>query len=334
MRITEAGGILIEEEKNRISIDPTKKKSLSLHNVISHAHSDHYPKNSKEQCYLTRETHALLQNTPAKLSLTKTIPWKKKFPVGNLTAQLQPSGHILGSSQIQLEASQNILITSDFNPVDSILFPGAQPQNCDILVMETTFGLPQYAFPDRQQVHEAMGKWIQQQTQQNRVVVLAGYALGKAQELTRICNEYAGIEPIVHEKIFQHNQTYDTFGITLGKSIPLDHNLKESNVLILPPTMLEKNLVATLEFALHKKVVTAMATGWEYRNGFDKVFPLSDHADYNHLMQFVEACNPKQVYTMHGFAQEFAHAIQRKLKIPARALNGHQQQSIAEFAFE
>jgi Cft2 family RNA processing exonuclease len=86
-----------------------------------------------------------------------------------------------------------------------------------------------------------------------------------------------------------------------------------------------------LSFSIKKKVASAIATGWPYRSHYDKVFPLSDHADYNQLLEYVKEAKPKTVLTSHGFAKEFAHAVQRKLKIPARELDAKGQSILSEF---
>lgn len=332
MRIFSKNGLWIQGEKQSVGIDLRNGKKNPGFSLISHAHSDHYSASNKN-AWATQETIALIQNNKPGFNHCKPVPFEKKQKMGEMHAQFHNAGHVLGSAQIRLEGEQTVMVTGDFNPVDSILFKGAKPRECDWLVMETTFGMPEYSFPERETVHQEIGKWVQQNTKENRFTILAGYSLGKAQELTRICNEYANEVPLVHEKIFANNQTYEKFGVQLGKFLKLDHNLKEANVLILPPTLLDKNIVPALEYSLGKKVVTAMATGWNHRNGFDTVFPLSDHADYGHLLRFVDECNPKQVYTMHGFAKEFAATIQRKLKIPARALGEKSQLSLAEFEF-
>jgi Cft2 family RNA processing exonuclease len=333
MRIFSKNGLWIQSGKQSIGIDLRNGKKKAECSLISHAHSDHYG-GKHENAWATAETIALIQNSKPSFNHCKAVPFEKKQVIGETKASFHNAGHVLGSGQIALETEgKKMVITSDFNPVDSILFKGAKPTECDWLVMETTFGMPEYSFPERETVHQQIGKWIKENAKQNRFTVLAGYSLGKAQELTRICNDYANETPLVHEKIFLHNQTYEKFGVQLGKFLKLDHNLKESNVLILPPTLLDKNIVPALEYSLGKKVVTAMATGWRYRNGFDKTFPLSDHADYSHLLEFVQECQPKQVYTMHGFAKEFAATVQRKLRIPARALGEKSQSSLAEFEF-
>jgi Cft2 family RNA processing exonuclease len=47
-------------------------------------------------------------------------------------------------------------------------------------------------------------------------------------------------------------------------------------------------------------------TGAAYRYRADAAFPLSDHADHADLLEFVRAVNPSRVFTIHGFAREFA----------------------------
>ena len=63
---------------------------------------------------------------------------------------------------------------------------------------------------------------------------------------------------------------------------------------------------------------TAVATGWaldssaKYQYGCDAALPLSDHADYPDLLKFVDLVQPKVVYTLHGFAKEFAATLRSR----------------------
>lgn len=56
----------------------------------------------------------------------------------------------------------------------------------------------------------------------------------------------------------------------------------------------------------------------------DAAFPLSDHADYIDLLNYVEAVRPHRVLTLHGFAQEFARDL-RERGVEAWALTGANQ---------
>ncbi|MFZ9747160.1 MAG: ATP-dependent DNA ligase, partial [Opitutaceae bacterium] len=75
---------------------------------------------------------------------------------------------------------------------------------------------------------------------------------------------------------------------------------------------------------------TAVVTGWAldpgaiHRHQCDAAFPLSDHADFNDLLRFVEQVNPRRVYTLHGFARDFAATL-RERGIEAWALSEENQ---------
>src|SRR2546428_1384408 len=75
---------------------------------------------------------------------------------------------------------------------------------------------------------------------------------------------------------------------------------------------------------------TAVLTGWavdpncRFRCQTDAAFPLSDHADFNELLELVKRVSPKQVFTLHGFAAEFAETL-RHLGFDAQALSEEDQ---------
>ena len=56
-------------------------------------------------------------------------------------------------------------------------------------------------------------------------------------------------------------------------------------------------------------------TGWgllknaQYRYGVDHALPLSDHADFDELLELIERVHPKKISTHHGY-QEFADTLQ------------------------
>ena len=39
---------------------------------------------------------------------------------------------------------------------------------------------------------------------------------------------------------------------------------------------------------------------------------MSDHADYQDLLAYVEQVQPERVFTVHGFAGEFANELRRR----------------------
>ena len=96
-------------------------------------------------------------------------------------------------------------------------------------------------------------------------------------------------------------------------------------VLVMPPMGRKHNPLADT-----KGLRRAMFSGWgidpsaKYRYGVDEVFPLSDHAGYTDLVEFVRAVDPVQVLTTHGYVGEFARDL-RRLGIEAWSLKGTDQ---------
>jgi Cft2 family RNA processing exonuclease len=209
---------------------------------------------------------------------------------------------------------------------------GAEIVPCDILVMESTFGLKQFAFPPREQVYGEMAAWMNDAQRANALPVLAGYATGKAQELTKIVNEYSKLTPYVHENIFEKNKIHEKHGHSLGDYEKIDHNLKDAELLILPPSLCSPHVLHAISVSANRPIISAKCTGWVWKESYDRNFALSDHADYEQLLQYVREANPKQVYTHHGFERELALSITKELGIPARSLDEAKQKVLASYA--
>ncbi|MEM2093988.1 MAG: MBL fold metallo-hydrolase RNA specificity domain-containing protein, partial [Candidatus Bathyarchaeia archaeon] len=83
-----------------------------------------------------------------------------------------------------------------------------------------------------------------------------------------------------------------------------------------------------------RKPVIASATGWAlsgWRKEEPIAFPLSCHADFAQLMQYVETVNPKAVLTLHGFSEEFARQVRKRLGIEARPVPPFCQKALQEY---
>ncbi|MBI4043552.1 MAG: hypothetical protein HY393_01945 [Candidatus Diapherotrites archaeon] len=327
-------GIVAGKAGQKLVIDPSRKSHGFSDAIVTHAHSDHALIGANACTYhLTEATRDLVAHKIPKKGLVQCKEWKRAWHSNGMDVELHSAGHILGSSQVALnDGEERAVVTSDFKLQDSIIQKGAEPLECDTLVIETTFGLPCFSFPPREQVYHEMGSWIRRMIGLGQFVVLAGYATGKAQELTAVCNEYAGEIPVVHERIFSNNQVYDRHGARLGDFLLLNHNLKDANVAILPPTLATPNVLQALSFSLNRPVSSALATGWNFKQHFDRIFPLSDHADFAQLLEYVERSRAKRVLCMHGYAREFAGYVHRRKGIASRALEGVSQTVLEEFS--
>ena len=154
--------------------------------------------------------------------------------------------------------------------------------------------------------------------------LLLGYSLGKSQELLCSLGD-AGLPLMLHGTIYGLTQIYEQFGHCFPKYERYQSGGAKGKVLLCPPNVIGSGMVRNLG-----KSRSAILTGWavdpncKYRYGCDAAFPLSDHADFPELLEMVRQVSPKKVYTLHGFAAEFAQTI-RKMGIDAQALSEDEQ---------
>jgi putative mRNA 3-end processing factor len=331
-------GVIYENSGYKILFDPTRKIS-GIHPYtcvcISHAHSDHI-RNHGVGVHVTQAT-AELGNLKGinKMEYGKSARWNE------FELSAHDAGHILGSAQFRVyDGKESVVYTGDFKLQESLLFNGGEIVDADTLILESTFGTPEFRFPPREEVYSNMENWVKSNYENGRIVVLGGYRMGKAQELTKLVSESCGITPIVHPSIDNVNWIYESYQTKLGEWVSGESEEASgmmrdgSFVFITAPHRISHSLLEAMRVQFGRKVVSAVATGWAMlpftRNGADRMFPLSDHADYPQLMEYVEESNPKRVLTHHGYAEELARRIWKKLHIKARPLKPKTEQVTLE----
>jgi DNA ligase 1 len=283
-------------------LDPRDAKHFAF---ISHAHGDHIAPH-REVVVSERTAHLLQVRLPGS-RVEHALSFGKKRSVRGVELMLLPAGHIFGSAQCLLFGNdETLLYTGDFK-----LRPGKSAEQtewcqADTLVMETTFGLPRYRFPPTKQIINAMIAFCGETIDAGEVPVLLAYSLGKAQEI--LCSlDSAGLIPMLHESVYQMTRIYERFGQSFCKYMRYNRNDVAGKVLICPPSA---NHSPMLEKIPRKRV--ALISGWAvdpdavFRYQVDAAFALSDHADYDDLLRYVELVQPRRVFTLHGFAAAFA----------------------------
>lgn len=289
-------------------LDAPRPASCSF---ISHAHFDHMAKHRLTLC--TEATARLMHaRQPARRELI-ALPFDRSHELApGCRITLVPAGHILGSAQFLAESEHGrLLYSGDFK-----LRPGRAAEVCatpraDVLIMETTFGLPKYRMPPADEVIAGIVAFCRATLAAKAVPVLFGYSLGKAQE---ILANLAGAElPIMlHPEIDRLTRLCAQLGLTFPAYREFDALTAPGHVVIAPPQVKK----SWLERLAPRR--TAMITGWavdvstKYRMGCDAAFALSDHADFPELLEFVERVQPRRVLTVHGFAAEFAQTLRAR----------------------
>ncbi|MFA6329878.1 MAG: hypothetical protein WCX64_04320 [Candidatus Micrarchaeia archaeon] len=286
-------------------------------NFVSHAHLDHAPSSRKDGLLCSDATAELL----ATRCRVRHNGHSQEMTVGEVDLSLADSGHVLGSRQVIINGSADKFVyTGDLRTEDSILFKGAKPVECDTLLVESTYGLPRFSFPKREAVYADMTSWVKQEVAAGHCVVLGGYALGKAQELVKILNEKMGITPIVSDEIGDVCAVYKKYGIDLDYVTTSSEEgtkaLSRNFVAVLSQNKVNSKMASALEREYGKKISTAVATGWAQSPawGFDvdRAFCLSDHCDFEGLVDYVAATGARKVYVNHGYSREFAKELKKK----------------------
>ena len=283
-------------------LDPRDAKCFAF---VSHAHSDHIAPH--REVVVSKRTAHLMQVRLPGLRVEHALSFGEKRSVRGVELMLLPAGHILGSAQCLLFGNEETLLyTGDFKLRPGKSAEQAEWRRADTLVMETTFGLPRYRFPPTKQVINTMVAFCGETIDAGGVPVLLGYSLGKAQEI--LCSlESAGLTPMLHGSVYQMTRIYERFGQSFCKYMRYNGNDVAGKVLICPPSA---NHSPMLEKIPRKRV--ALISGWAvdpgavFRYQVDAAFALSDHADYDDLLRYVELVQPRRVFTLHGFAAAFA----------------------------
>lgn len=305
----------------KINIDQTKVCSQEEYSFITHAHSDHVC-NTPQKTFATKETIDLLNGRLIKNKFDfKPIKFNKEvYLTDNLKVTALNAGHILGSSMFYFEdKNTTLLYTGDLNTKPSLLLKGAKPINADILVIDSTFGREGFSFPLRSLVYDSFLEKLKKDIFENKFIIIAGYTLGKNQEIISFLNKYLKIKPLVDKETYKYSTIYNQNGHSLEFTL-LDHNIYSSNVLVMPLSLINRNFIKSLEHQLLRKVSSYVLTGWNFSRG-SNLLNISDHTDFESTLDFVDQVNPKKVYTIHGFTKNLATSIETKLGIYARPVS-------------
>jgi DNA ligase-1 len=311
-------GVYLPEQD--LWLDPRDAKRFAF---VSHAHSDHIALHN--EIVLSQRTARLMQARLPGVRTEHVLPFRERRIVRDVDLMLLPAGHIFGSAQFFLfTGDETLLYTGDFKLRPGKSAEQAEWRQADTLIMETTFGLPRYRFPPTEKIIDQVVTFCRETIEDGEVPVLLGYSLGKAQEI--LCSvEEAGLTPMLHGSVYRMTRIYEQLGQSFCKYVRYNASDVAGKVLICPPSA---NRSRMLEKIPRKRV--AILSGWAldpnavYRYQVDALFPLSDHADYDDLVRYVDLVQPKRVFTLHGFAAEFARDL-RDRGVEAWALSEENQ---------
>jgi putative mRNA 3-end processing factor len=299
--------------------------------ILSHAHADHAVDGHGE-VWATPETLALYRRRhPAWAGTAKALPYEEEHEENGVRIRLVPAGHILGSAQMLFSGgTQTLLYTGDFKRRAARTAAAAEAPRASVLLTETTFGLPVFRFPPAAELERRLLAACRDAIAEDETPVLLAYSLGKAQEAAAILTD-AGIPSVLHGAAWNLLPEFAAAGISLPLSRAYESGPPVAGeVLITPPSTARTEMVRRI-----RRRRTVYLSGWAVREAAraefdaDVLIPMSDHADFDDLLEHVREVAPRRVVTLHGFAPDFARLLDAR-GVPAEPLTEREERPAAE----
>jgi len=326
-------GLVIDAGSSPLIFDPTGGTRLGEEwNVfISHAHSDHtYGFLTSARKHSTLETLRIYESlSKRKVKNYQIVKVGDRIRIDDTEVRVLNAGHMLGSCQFQLFTPNfTAIYTGDINCVDTMTTLAAEHEPCDYLILEATYGHPSYIFPRRSTIYADIVRWTMTEIHDGKLPTFQVYSSGKPQDIVRLFNVYTKLPVVCAPGIARANGAHNENGLQLeyfdASTADGKRALKTGECVYITTTGRDH---------VPRNASRAVATGWALRQAYRSFasFPLSSHADYDQLMQFVVEVNPKSVYIFTGHTDVLSSQIERKLGIKAGPLPLITQTKLLDF---
>jgi len=289
--------------------------------VITHAHADHARVGHGAYLATAVSAGVLRARLGCDIAL-RGLAYGEAVHCNGVRVSLHPAGHVLGSAQVRVEHRGRVWVASgDYfasgveHDANTTCAP-FEPVRCECFITESTFGLPIYRWRAQAAVQREINAWWQANADAGRASLLMGYSFGKAQRL--LAGLDASIGPIVaHGAVEVLNEAYRAAGVALPPTRRIDDvpraELKRA-IAIAPPAVQGSSWARRLG----DDASDAFASGWmrlrgaRRRQGVDRGFVLSDHADWPGLQRAIAATGAQRVIVTHGYEAVMVRWLQQQ----------------------
>ena len=299
--------------------------------VRTHAHWDHYLtfEESLKECRqilmtpLTQDLVGILKGRDWMASpKCLALDYGRPFALEKETVTLYPSGHIVGAAQVLLTTKERerLVYTGDFK------FPQARIVPSDILGMEATYGNPADVRGFRPEIEDELISLVRNCLRKGPVYVLGYY--GKPQEVLAIFSRAdLGVPLILQPKVFRMTKLCQKHGLKFGTYFSSSH--PGAQKLIRRKERFVGLCHMMGERKLAEDVTRISLSGWEFERAVRKlnsnkyVVALSDHADFEELLEYVRKSRPEPVTTDNYRVRDapaLAREIRTRIGIPAEPM--------------
>ncbi|MEM9705811.1 MAG: ligase-associated DNA damage response exonuclease [Pseudomonadota bacterium] len=280
--------------------------------VITHGHADH-ARAGHNAVLATDETLSIMAARYGEnfTQARQTAALGEVVSMNGVDVSLAPAGHVLGSAQVVVEYDGKRLVASgDFKRRADPTCTAFEPIPCDVFITEATFALPVFRHPhDRDEIDKLMAS-VRRYPERTHLV--GAYALGKAQRVIKLIRETGYDEPIfIHGAMASLCDLYANYDVELGALKPA--TLRENGakggdkqdfagkIVVGPPSAFADKWARRFP-----DPVACFASGWmrirqrAKQRGVELPLILSDHADWDELIQTALDIQPQELWITHG----------------------------------
>lgn len=282
------------------------------HAVITHAHSDHARAGSVN--YLAHPITVQIMRHRLGEHHFQSIEYHHAITINGVRVSLHPAGHIPGSAQIRVQRNGEVWVAAgDYKTLNDGISEPLEPLRCNSFITESTFALPIYKWKKNEDVYDEMLQWVRTNKSEGRCSVLIAYSLGKAQ---RIIEALGVLDERIwaHGAVYNMQQTLRNAGLNIR---PVERVLPDTPkndlrgaVVVAPPGAEASGWIRRFE-----PYEAAICSGWmqvrgnHRRSKAGRGFVISDHADWEGLLETVKATEAERVFVTHGFQAVFSRYL-------------------------
>jgi putative mRNA 3-end processing factor len=304
--------------------------------VVSHGHSDH-ARPGHGAVLATAETLAIMAARlgPEACGSCTALAWGETVRQGDVTLRLAPAGHVLGSAQLVMEyQGTRVVVSGDYKRRADPTCRGFEPVPCDLFITEATFGLPVFRHPPAAAEIARLLESVR--IFPERCHLVGAYTLGKAQRVIALLRAAGWDRPIhIHGALQAMCALYARHGIALGELRPATAGAGgraradlAGEIVVAPPSAITDPWARRLP-----EPVICLASGWmrvrqrARQRGVELPLVISDHADWDELLQTSLDVQAPEVWVTHGREEALVHALtQRGIRARALALVGYDEE--------
>jgi putative mRNA 3-end processing factor len=266
--------------------------------------------------------------------------------------ELTPAGHIPGATMFLYRGQKDLLFSGDVQSIPTRLVPPAEPLECSVLVLESTYAGREH--PDRKETERRFRDKVAETVERGGVAIVPAFAVGRTQEVL-MALQSTGFEVWLDgmgrtvNSIYAHHPEFLSDARRFRHAIesvhvvegPMDRRkaARAAQVIVTTGGMLDGGPVLTY-IAEHRNDANSsiLLTGYQVDDSNGRMlldagtiivdgvrvrpecevmkFDFSAHAGHSDLVQMVRDTKAQTLVLMHGDKREqLAEALQDEVKV-------------------